>query len=308
MKILLLIISIALNIGNAQLWAQRGESLKDYGVGWAAGQCLVRKCQVFRGFLLTGKPNSGESVALRIEEHLFGPTNSPTTVSLRFAESDDIRRRAFSPHRAWGWGVVFSAGAPVTVVRALENIADVAADDPVLVTSSDRTAAMIRSLAAEAGRLEASPSSVSDLVDSLSQEANPALAGYLFWYLTQRVVVAEPELETRLLGRMIESKSVPPEIWDELAAHIVLQYHRLSDTGRATVVTRLAQLGLSSDVRSAQAGFVGLARIAEFDDLSGKLADARKTDGLANAYKLLVRSGRISRNTSLESKLAIKYE
>jgi hypothetical protein len=223
-------------------YAQPRESIEGYSLGRRVGECLVVKCQIFTGWLATETPKSGEPVMVRLDKQLYGDQIHAELVPVPYANPKAVLREARSPNQAWE-NVVFGSNAPVAVVMAGERIRIIPQGDPVVVTSSQREVEIIRSLVAEAIRLQASPESISDSVASLSRASNPALAGFLHVHLLRVETVNTPEFGATLLGRMIGNPGVPSGTWEEIANYMVLDYTLLSPSGRAAMVQRFAAPG-----------------------------------------------------------------
>ena len=279
---------------------------RDFGLGRRIGECLVAKCKVIEGFLLTEFPTPGEPVAVRIDRVLFGPASEQGIVQLPYEEPNNPRTSSHSPQRAWR-GVMFSRNAPVTVAIALEQYADVKAGSPFLVVSSDRSSEVLRYLTATAARLELHPCGVSDLVASLSRKPDLGLAGYLYVYLADSVALRNPELAATLLAQMIGSPSTPPQVWEEMAAYTRREYYRLPPSGRSAMVKRFAELGQHADVRAAVAAFRSLDRIGSFDNSVWAMVPRDALKGLGSRYRTAVETGKMPRNQSLEKELGVKY-
>jgi hypothetical protein len=155
---------------------------RDYGLGLSVGTCLITKCQIFQGFLLTPSMKPGDSAVVQVAEQLFGPPLGGEVVKVPYGDPNDLFRSGESPNRAWRGGVTFSTNAPVMVTLALEDTALAKAGQLMLVTSDEIRFAKIRFLIKEALQLEANPDAVtrniSIAVESLARNANPVLAGY----------------------------------------------------------------------------------------------------------------------------------
>jgi len=211
-----------------------------------------------------------------------------------------------SPGYAWK-GVSLAPDAPLTVILAVQRVGAVQAGSPVFVTSDEHKTEVVRSLSEKAVQLEHSPALISDLVASLPRETNLALAGYLF-ILTGHVALRNPELASSLFETMIGSPGVPPETWGEIAGFMVLDYYRLSESGKGAVVKRFTDLAQQSDSSAVRAGFRGLNKIASFDHSVSARIPPASLGGLVNAYRDLVKSGSLARNAPLETELGIKFE
>jgi hypothetical protein len=282
---------------------RRSQADLDYVVGQTVGECLIAKCSIFRGPLLTDSPKSGQMVTVGVNEWLFGPA-SETEAKVPYSSEISVKAPLESPGHAWD-GVSLVRGVQLTVVLALERIRATKSGVPVLVTSDDRTSDLIRSLASDAVRLERDPGQVPEAVASLSQYPRPAMAGFLYDYLTEREVVKNPALCTRLLGQMIGSASVPSLGWNLYSAATVANFHRLSTGERAAAVERFAELAQQADARAAGAGLLGLALISAFDDSVRSMIPVTALSKVAASYRALVASGSFSPNESLEKALGV---
>jgi hypothetical protein len=308
-KLLLSLMILTSGVRPFALFAQvRSETARDYGWGRMVGDCLVSKCQIFRGFLLTESLKSGEFASVRVAEQLVGPPIGTETVEVPYGDPNDVRMSGVSPNRAWRGGVTFSRNAPVMVALALEDNPYAKAGQPMLVTSDEHCSAIIRTLVADAAHLETVPDGISSTVASLARDPNPALAGYLYAHLTRREIVDKPELECALLLQMVGSPSVPPEAWTEIALEARTQYHRLSTTGKTTLGRRFLQLCQDPDKRIAAASFKALAGMGSFDDPAWQSIEPSSIQKFTTVYRALVMKGAIPRNQPLEAGLGIKYE
>jgi hypothetical protein len=176
----------------------------------------------------------------------------------------------------------------------------------VVVTSNEREAEIIRSLAEEASRLEASPDLISTDVASLSSSPNPALAGYLFAnFIFSKTM--QRELRFSLLSQMVGSPSVPAERWQEIVGWLKAG-QPLSAEARSKVARRLVELGQQSNVETATAAYDGLVKMASWDDSVTTLVSPSALEGLRKSYRTMVNRGRVPRNPQLETVLGIKAE
>lgn len=73
MKSSLILVAITLSVPLLVAQNERGQADKNFALGEVVGHCLVVKCQVFRGTLLTDSLKPGEPAMVRVEEWLFGP-------------------------------------------------------------------------------------------------------------------------------------------------------------------------------------------------------------------------------------------
>jgi hypothetical protein len=284
------------------------QDIEDYGLSATVGQCLIVRCQVFRGFLGTGSPKSGESFEVKVQEWLYGEPVLETA----WVPYEDFRGSANKDEiggvaSAWA-RVGFSKNAPVAVVFGLENGFGVHAGEPVLVTSNENESRIIRYVTGEALRLEHSIDLLPGAVASLSRKANPPLAAYLFTHLVFRVTATRPELAAELLGQMLGSPSVPARQSEMIARFMAMDYYRLPQAARETMVRRLTELGMEPEVDLARAAYAGLAQIASFDNTVTAFMPPGGLAGVSTTYISLVKKGSITRNRMLETGLGIKYE
>jgi len=161
------------------------------------------KCEVFRGVVVTDALESGEPVTVRVEEPLFGMPAPPRTVDL----PSPYEMRDSNLVAAWST-VKVAKGLPITVVVTLQNGLSGVAGNPVIVTSDEHRAGVVRSVTEEELLLNRSPQLVSEAVASLSQDPNPALAGYLFSRLVYRTAASQPEIVCRLLLQMLSNRPI----------------------------------------------------------------------------------------------------
>jgi hypothetical protein len=275
----------------------------DYVLGQTVAECLISKCSIFRGPLLTDSPKSGQTVVVGVDEWMFGPARE-TAVRVHYSSEIFPKAALDSPGYAWR-GVSLVRGTPLTVILALEQIRATPPGNPMFVTSDNPTSDLIRSVAADVVRLGRDPAEVSEAVSSLSRDPRPSMAGALYVYLTEQVGLGNPALSTRLLGQMIGSPSVPPQTWNLYSGAIVVNFHNLSVGERAVVIERFAELSQHPDARAAAAALYGLAAISEFDGSVGSMIPATAFRKVIASYQSVVASGAFSRNESLERALGI---
>lgn len=286
-----------------------GQAAGDYSLGAGVGYCVVAKCQVFQGLLLTDPPKSGEPVTVRVTRVLFGPPITLENVRVPYEDFDHAHGGDGGGALAAAWMKVKMLGnTPVTVVLGLERGFAVLPGEPVVVTSDERDSETIRSVAEEASRLEDSPDLISTDVASLSRSPNPALAGYLFVSLVFSNPSMQRDLRSSLLSQVLVSPSVPDERLQEIVGWLQSGYPSLSPTGRSALVRRLVDLGQQSNAEAAKAAYYGLVQIAKWDDTVATLVSPAALGGLRSAYRTMVSKGRIPRNPELETALGIKLE
>lgn len=289
----------------------RTQADDDYYLGARVAACIAARCQVFRGYLAIDSPNQGEPVPVRVEESLFGPPVESDTVVVPwerdFIPPDQPGRNHFS---VW-LGIKRSKGTPVTVVLALGDGYFVRKGDPVVITSSDREAGIIRSLTEQTALLEKSPLRIYDAVASLSQTVNPALGGYLVGILNLSNTLLKHYTRDQLADlslQMLANPGLPPHTAQEFALSLVIHYKGLTSDRRMEIVQRLTELAQQQEQYTAIAGFDGLTRIMSFDDSVKAGMPETTLDALATAYRALVRKGSMRRNQDWETRLGIPYE
>jgi hypothetical protein len=305
MKIMNFFLAVLAAASHLSLHAQVGRSDDDYALGRKVGACLVTKCQVFTGWLDSDRPASDQAVRMRLETQLFGPRINSDVVTLPFADPNLKLGPPRSPNQAWA-NVQSARNTYVTAVLALERIRSSAPGDPVLLTSDPHAQDTVRSLATEATRLQSSPDAIGVSVGSLSQAPNRALAGYLYEYLTNLETLETIELFASLLAQMMGNPGVPSDTWDSIGQNLVVEYHRLSPSGRAGVVLRFSELGQSADLPAARAGLLGLSRLAAFYASIKSTISPSAIAKLARAYGAIRDSVPLAYDAALSQLLNIK--
>jgi len=289
------------------LIGQVAEQPPGFSLGRHVGECLVANCRIFRGVLLTRSPVPGQPVLVRVDEMIFGRPDLPKTVALRYVDPKQIVKDFDGVAVAWGvgGGPTFGSEAPATVALALEPVAGVGPGEPLLVTSNERITAWIRSLASEAMKVQDAPETISERVAMIEQSENGPLAGYLFTYLTKRLISRDLDLETSLLGRMLDSKSVPTHAVGDIVMELGVEYSSLSSGARLAVVKHFSELTQRADDEVAARGFAGLAQIEYFHEEVRTMIPPATMVKLASAYRALVRKGRVKQNRSLDALLGV---
>ena len=308
MKTLLTVVLLGLAVQPGFLNAQVAVNPPGYALGRVIGHCIVTRCQIVRGTLRTDTPIPGRPVLVHLEEQIAGPPVSGDTMELPYVDPREHLKSIDYLHEAWGigGGVQFLYGAPVLAVVALApESANTAANyhGPLIVTSNQDILETTRSLTQAAARLEAFPDGISDAVASLSRKVDRSLAGFLFSYLTERVTVKNPDLETALLGQMIGSPSVTPLVFNEIVAHIGLNYYRSSPSARAAIVRRFVDLADGRDDKAAEAGLRGLGQISHFRNEIMPMLPPATAARISSTYRRLLQSRRMPRDPELEKLL-----
>jgi hypothetical protein len=218
----------------------------------------------------------------------------------------------FAVATAWQ-RVKISPNEPVTVVLAMEAGLGVQVGEPILVTSDEREAGIIRALTDEARDLDSMPDRVTTAVSSLAGSPNPSLAGYLFQFLQFRTTLKEPDLASELGMDLLVSPSVPPGAMNSVALFVSSQYGRLSTASRSSVVDRFnaliqqftRQQGQEAEAPAALAALLGLAHIARDYQSVQKVTAPEVLKKLAAAYIAQSRAGIIPRANNLEVELGV---
>jgi hypothetical protein len=298
-----IMIGIGLSDALAQA-APRGRELEEYMLGKAVGFCLVVRCQVFRGVVLTVSPEPNEPITVSVDEALFGMIDIPGAVKLPY--HDDPRNGDKGAYLAAAWARAnVTRNSSVTVVLALEKGFGVFPGEPSIVTSDERDAVIIRSLADQARRLGESPELVSDRVASLSRDPSPALAGYLFTYLAFGKASYPRELWATLLSELVGSLVADQGL---AAGFLVAQYQSLQPPTQVIVIAHLTEFAQRPDLEVAKAAFHGLAEIASLDHSVPAMIPQAAMAGLEDAYRDRVKKGSMPRDHSLEQGLGIRYK
>jgi hypothetical protein len=174
------------------------------------------------------------------------------------------------------------------------------------VTSSERDSMIIRSLADDARRRRESPERISDMVASLSGNANPPLAGCLFSYLTFAKTNYSRDLTATLLSDLLASLLNPMDLDLASAGFLVATYTSLEPSTQVGVITRLVELAQRPEPDGARAAFDGLAKIASLDNGVVGMLPPASLPALGAAYRQLVQTGSIAAEPLLEQMLGKK--
>jgi hypothetical protein len=137
----------------------RADEIKGFGFGELVGQCLVAKCRIFRGSLLTEGPALGSTVKVRVDETLFGPPIDDETIDIPYADPKAFSKTYDPLRAAWelAGDIRFTGNTPVVVLQAMERIRGLRAGAPLLVISRQTNLPTIQLLAGVAKRLESMP-------------------------------------------------------------------------------------------------------------------------------------------------------
>jgi hypothetical protein len=287
---------------------------QDYVVGSLVSQCMVAKCQIFRGFILTDFPHPGTPEVVRVQEWLYG-TSAKETVEVPYEDDSAGHSTKDGIYRlADTWRRVSAAqNTSVTVVQKLDNLLG-RAGEPTLITSDDRQVRLIRSLIEGEHYFKGSPDAIKQAVESLAQTPNPALAGFLDLYITFHLNPSSPDLAAQLRFEMIGSDSLPRVVFFSIAGALSGNYSGLSKSGKATLVQNLNRLvnrfaasqnPKPIDASAALAGAYALQGIVKFDHEVASITDPSVRVALAKAYVGLVRNREMGRMDTLEAELAV---
>jgi hypothetical protein len=311
MRILIAIVAVAAQAALAA--SPPSQSALDFMLGELIGKCLIVRCQVFRGSVLTDAPKSGEAITLRVEEPLFGVEPGTSTLEIPYQPEVSIYSLRAGHGVPWA-GVTVSHNSEFTVVlagsgpRVPNSYMGFRPNSVVFVAAGGRSEAIVRLLAMEAEKIEDSPAGIVDAVASLAGEPRPALSGYLTVYLDIRETAVDPDLECVLLSRMVGSPSLPNESLGFVLAPLVANYFRLAVSTRSEVVQRLASFGQGAGGEPAAALFNALGRIAEFDHSVAGMIGPLALDALTENYRALIKRGKIPANRSFETELGKAHE
>src|SRR5580658_2067656 len=138
MRSFLSLIAIALSASLSAAGARRvpTQTESEFGLGNGVGRCLVHKCLVFHGFILSALPKTGDPVAVQVEEWLHGAAADGEPMMVPYEEFPEHSSGdgGFAVATAWQ-RVKISPNEPVTVVLAMEAGLGVQVGEPILVTS-----------------------------------------------------------------------------------------------------------------------------------------------------------------------------
>lgn len=280
----------------------KSDGMDNYRLGNDVGECVVMKCQVFRGHLVTDSPKSGQLVTIKVDEVFFGLAAGQDVVRIPYSKENWVKAPSESPGYAWR-KVTLAGSENLTIVQALDRLRAVEAGAPVFVTEEEGEVAIIRRLTEQAHQLEKSPDAISTAVSSIY---DPATAGFLDAQV-RHLALKDPELAAVLFQQMIGNPNVPAPAWNQIANYMILDYYRLSESGKGSVVTRFTELAQEPDLRTGALGFTGLARLATSNRDIPTLIPSAVQARLAQSYRALVAKGSMRRDPSLEMELGIVY-
>jgi hypothetical protein len=283
------------------------QAIKDFALGLRVGYCMVAGCQVFQGHALTAA-QSGGAITVRVEDWLYGASASEVVeVPYETPRNGYGGEGVASVAEAWA-GVEPGAGARVTVALGIGSGWEVQAGRPVRVTSDEREARIIRSLAEEETRLERTPEAVSAAVASLAHAPDPTLAGYLVAHLTFSKNIPRQSLRSELLLEMLGNPGVPADAWEGIPFRLLMVSGNQPSDQRARVVQKFVELAERKDVAAAVVGFHALSQVSAADNPDRLLIPTTDIGPLSTAYLGLVRRGELQRLPSLEATLGIQAE
>jgi hypothetical protein len=289
----------------ATVEGRHARDLADFDLGTMAGSCLVVRCEIFRGIMLTELPRSGEAVAVKVTEHLFGEPRANETELVPY-DDREVKSGIGGTARAWG-RVHVSPRDPVTVLMAQESGPGVYAGQPALVTFDERETNLIRLVSDEALRLRRAPEIISGEVGALSPNSNPALAGYLMCYVMFSSNMPRRGLAAELLLQMIGSPGIPSERWVGIPQLLIAYSAGSPPEQRAAVIQRFAELAAQENENAARAGFAGLRMIAGQADNPLRSLIAPSMLGVLGArYRSLVGKRIVDRSEPLDALLGFK--
>jgi hypothetical protein len=282
----------------------RNADENDYYIGRGVGECLVTKCQIFRGFL-TGVPTPEQGAMVAVSEQLAGPPIDGQIVRVPFAVPDQGPPIPGRVGSAWK-GVTLARDTEVTVMLAVDDVVYTKAGNPIAVVSGGHRQAVIQHLAAEAARIEGSADGVSDGVDRLSVSPDPPVAGYLFTHAQRIETYRSPDLAGLLLAKMVGSSSVPPVAWNEICQLARTNYERMTADGRVVLIKRFVDLVDTLDPRVAIPAFNALEVTTHVDATLQTSLQPSEMAKLVSAYRALVGRGTLLKSQALEAAFGLQ--
>ena len=303
---LITFVLIGFSLGDASMAATTdSQELQDYRLGSDVGRCLAVRCRIFSGVLLTEIAKLEEPIAFHVEETLFGSDDGSKVMRFPLQDNPRLPNKGAYPTSAWTKADI-RIKASVIVVLGLEHGFGVVPGEPVLVTSNDHDSMIIRSLADDARLLREAPERISDMVASLSSNANPPLAGCLFSYLTFAKTNYSRDLTATLLSDLLASLLNPMDLYLASSGFLVAAYTSLEPATQVGVIMRLVELAQRPDSDGTRAAFEGLAKIAGLDNRVVVLLPPALLPALGNTYRQLVKTGSIAAEPLLEQMLGKK--
>jgi hypothetical protein len=306
MKLLIVSTGI-LVLGSAPLIAKAPTQFEtDFVVGSRVGQCAKAKCGVFQGVFLTGSPQPGSNVRIRVKQWLLGNENDfeSAVIDLPFVGPGGQADKDGIPLDIW-LGVNVSPNVPVTVILLLERIGPRFAGEPILVTTDEREAALVSLLSAEARLLQLSPTYVVTIASQASQRSSPGLGGLILGALSTNSFLHDYDLRATVLYDLIQTESVPHIYWQAIALEMTMYYQQNSPDGRLAVIQRLSQLGNNVDPVAGAAGIQALVQLPHMEPALGSLLPIESRDGLVARYRELVAKKKLARAPDWEAALGL---
>ena len=275
----------------------------DFGLGENVGQCLLVRCEVFRGYLLSTERKHGTPLEIRIAEPMMGDHTVDQIAQIPYSEEINLKS-PFTTGRVWR-GVNLSVNSELTIVRPMVQLLWIPPGYPMYVTSDRRNSDLIRAITRESILLDSSADAISNRVLLLRAQPDPAVAGLIYAYLAHREFIAKPELMATLLLQMIGTASVPQTVRSEMERMILADYFRLKSNEKAEVVRGFAGFGEMADRKLSVLGFDGLFRIAKSDSSSDLALGEEIKARLAVAYRANVEEGLMQRDQVFEKKAGV---
>jgi hypothetical protein len=278
----------------------------EYSAGVRIGQCIVVGCVIFRGFIVTEFPKSGEPLIVKVEELLFGAVNSagPVPVPYEILFDRESKYAGYEVGAAWAH-VQPQLNRSVIVVMGTERGFGVFPGMPVVVSSDEREMAITRNITRQASSLIASP----NLLRSVASSAiDPPMAGFLFEYIAFSPAVKSRDERAELLCQLLPNPNVPPDRRDELSNLVVTYYQNSTGEGRTLVIAGLSRLLENSDGSIAAAAFRGIAKIVKEDHRTLLQSPPGLTALMDASYRRLLKEGKISRDVSFEMRIGSSPE
>jgi hypothetical protein len=274
----------------------------DFALGQVVANALGSGCEVFSGELLTGAPPPGKPARVLVNRPIVGTRRAGETVAIPYSTAGTSPGSPVMVLRAWDH-VRFSPGARVMVLLVRHPIGTLLPSDPILVTSRQREFKIILSLIQWAGRLERTPEHMDAAVSAAMAAPDPALGGFLCGRIWHHESVRDPDLASRLLGRVLGQPAVPAEAWREIAQDLALSYALVSGSSQTSVFNRFLELAEVPDTRANEAAFHGIGKIASYTKLPQISPDLVSL--LAKTYSRLVDGG-MPPEPYLEGELLLK--
>lgn len=314
MRLVVVLIGLAIGAQTtvAAAWQPKQAEL-DYSLGSRLGSCLRAKCQTFLG-TIEGVPSGADGpVLVHVAAWLYGPIVEKETIEVAWegGRLSPTPQDGVALAQAWGKTPILR-NTHVVVMLALERGLGPRPGDPFFVTADERETRIIRRLAEQAQQLDVTPALVHQYVASLSASPNPALAGYLAQYLQYRTASNDPDLCLQLGFQILETPDVPAVALSDILSTLGHNYHRMSETSRASLIQRLTEriqrfVGQRqpADLPFALAAFERIQRMALTDASVTPMSDPISRNALEIAYIEQVKAKNIRRYGFVEKELGI---